>query len=113
EQVDAQMVDAVDERLLSSLSPRQLARLVCLARERARAGQAAALAVSCYPLKGHSEVAVVAEDVPGLLAAIAGALAANRVDVLGAVIGSLELPGARPVALDVFFVRDLYDRAIP
>lgn len=107
------LVDAMDERLLSSLSPRQLARLVRLAREHERTGVPAELAVSCYPLKGHSEVAVVARDVPGLLAAIAGALAANRIDVLGAVIGSLELPGARPVALDVFFVRDLYDRAIP
>lgn len=108
-------VAGMDERLLSSLSPRQLARLVRLAWLQQRSGAPAEITVSCYPLKGHSELAVVAEDVHGVLAAIAGTLAANRIDVLGAVIGSLEVPeaGGRPLALDVFFVRDLYGKAIP
>jgi [protein-PII] uridylyltransferase len=58
---------------------------------------------------------VVADDARGLLAAIAGALAANRIDVLGAVIGPrrAQSPDAPQVALDLFFVRDLYGRAIP
>ena len=108
-------VAGLDERLLSSASPRQLARLVRLAWQQRRSGAPAEIAVSYYPLKGHSELAVVTGDVHGLLAGIAGTLAANRIDVLGAVIGSLDVPqaGARPQALDVFFVRDLYGKAIP
>ena len=55
-----------------------------------------------------SEVAIACPDVPGVLAAIAGALTANRVDVLGAVVGA-----ADDVAMDLFFVRDLVGEAIP
>jgi [protein-PII] uridylyltransferase len=59
-------------------------------------------------MKGHSELAIVAPDMPGVLAAIAGALTAYRVDVLGAALGHVE-PG---LVLDVFFVRDLKGEAI-
>jgi [protein-PII] uridylyltransferase len=112
----------IDERLFASLSARQMAR-------------PAEIAVAYYPLKGHSELAVVTADRHGLLAAIAAALAASRIDVLGAVIGAGRLaapgtsgsPGAPPdassrassraagdvLAMDVFFVRDLAGRAIP
>ena len=62
-------------------------------------------------MKGHSELAIVAPDLPGVLAAIAGALTANRVDVLGAILGHTDTaPG---LVLDVFFVRDLKGCAIP
>ncbi|MBX3161664.1 MAG: [protein-PII] uridylyltransferase [Deltaproteobacteria bacterium] len=105
------IVDAIDPRLFTQLTPRQAARhvrLVGAARERpARV----ALEVHCFPLKGHSELAVVAPDAPGVLAAIAGALAAHRVDVLGAVLGRVELPDGALVA-DVFYVRDLKGAAI-
>src|SRR5262249_9696319 len=61
-------------------------------------------------------LAVVAPDAPGVLATIAGALTANRVDVLGAVLGHVDLPtslaGGRLVT-DVFYVRDLKGAAIP
>ncbi|MGE3545868.1 MAG: ACT domain-containing protein, partial [Kofleriaceae bacterium] len=67
--------------------------------------------VHCYPLKGHSELAIVAPDAPGVLAAIAGALTANRIDVLCAVLGHVDLDGRRLVA-DVFYVRDLKGEAI-
>ena len=58
---------------------------------------------------------MVADDVHGLLSAIAGALAANRIDVLGAIVGPrrADAPEAPHVALDLFYVRDLYNRAIP
>jgi [protein-PII] uridylyltransferase len=46
-----------------------------------------------------------------VLAAIAGALVAHRVDVLGAVVGRADTPAGR-VALDLFFVRDLVGAAI-
>ena len=75
-----------------------------------------ALEIHCFPLKGHSEVAIVAPDAPGSLAAIAGALTASRVDVLGAVLGHVALQGlpAGPgdLVTDVFFVRDLKGSAI-
>jgi [protein-PII] uridylyltransferase len=113
----------VDERLFASLSARQMVRLVKLAwmyQEREPSAPAV-IDVAYYPLKGHSELSVVSEDRHGLLAAIAAALAASRIDVLGAVIGAGRSPGvpagapgaSRTLALDVFFVRDLAGRAIP
>ena len=53
----------------------------------------------------------MAPDAPGVLAAIAGALTAHRVDVLGAVLGHVDLPGGRLVT-DAFYVRDLKGAAI-
>jgi [protein-PII] uridylyltransferase len=63
-------------------------------------------------MKGHSELAIVAPDAPGVLAAIAGALTAHRVDVLGAVLGRVAV-APRALVADVFFVRDLKGAAIP
>lgn len=117
----------VDEHLFASLSPRQMERVIRVAWAHEDTGTPAELAVACYPLKGHSELAVVASDRHGLLATIAAALAANRIDVLGAVIGTGHVPATpedprpgeasaasgRELALDVFFVRDLYGKAIP
>lgn len=107
-------VAGIDERFFGQLSTRQLARLVRLARRQQTAGRPVDLSVAYHPLKGHSELAVVADDTRGLLAAIAGALNANRIEVLGAVIGPRnDTVGGRPIALDLFFVRDGYGRAIP
>jgi len=105
------IVEGIDPRLFTQLTPRQAARnvkLVAAARTRTpRVG----LAVNCWPLKGHSEVAIVAPDAPGVLAAIAGALTASRLDVLGAVLGHVDLAEGRLVT-DVFYVRDLKGAAI-
>ncbi len=106
------VVEALDGRFLSQLTTRQAARHVRLALDHDAAGEIVSLTVTHYPMKGVSEVAVVAPDVPGVLAAIAGALTANRVDVLGAVVGACERAGA-PLAMDLFFVRDLVGEAIP
>ena len=106
------LVAGIDDRFLQQLTPRQAARHVRLAAAvRARGGRVG-VAVSHFPLKGVSEVAVVAPDAHGVLAAIAGALVAHRVDVLGAVVGHAETAGAS-VALDLFFVRDLVGAAVP
>lgn len=106
------IVDAIDPRLFTQLSPRQAARHARLVAKARQATPAVALEIHCWPLKGHSEVAIVAPDAPGVLAAIAGALTASRVDVLGAVLGHVDLPEGRLVA-DVFYVRDLKGEAIP
>jgi [protein-PII] uridylyltransferase len=106
------ILDGIDPRLLAQLTPRQAVRHAKLAAKAAPI----ALEVHCFPMKGHSELAIVAPDLPGVLAAIAGALTANRVDVLGAILGhataSTSTNTSRRV-MDVFFVRDLKGEAIP
>ncbi|HUJ58227.1 MAG TPA: ACT domain-containing protein [Kofleriaceae bacterium] len=104
-------VDGIDPRLLGQLTPRQAARHVRLLHASAAKQPPLGLEVHCYPMKGHSELAIVAPDQPGVLAALAGALTANRIDVLGAVLGHVDLEGRR-LALDVFYVRDLKGAAI-
>lgn len=115
----ATIVDGIDPRLFTQLTPRQAARHAKLVAVARGATPPVALEVHCWPLKGHSEVAIVAPDAPGVLAAIAGALTASRVDVLGAVLGHVDLadpadPAGEPRRLvtDVFYVRDLKGAAI-
>jgi [protein-PII] uridylyltransferase len=107
-------LDGVDERFLQALTPRQMARHVRLAQQRQAEEQAVALLVTPYPLKGHTELALVADDSPGFLAAVAGILAAHRVDILGACVGSRHPDGetAAPLVLDLFFVRASSGEAI-
>ncbi len=105
------MLDGADPQLLIQLTARQAARHARLAASTAGKDPRVAIEVHGFPMKGHSELAIVAPDMPGVLAAIAGALTANRVDVLGAILGHTDTaPG---LVLDVFFVRDLKGEAIP
>ena len=108
----AEIVDGIDPRLFTQLTPRQAARHVRLVGAARAQAPSIALEVHGFPLKGHSELAVVTPDAPGVLATIAGALTAHRVDVLGAVLGHVDLAGGRLVT-DVFYVRDLKGAAIP
>ena len=105
-------VDGIDPRLFVQLTPRQAARHVRLAAAAQGKHPPVGIEVHCYPMKGHSELAIVAPDAPGVLAAIAGAMTANRVDVLGAVLGHIDFSDQRLV-LDTFYVRDLKGEAIP
>jgi [protein-PII] uridylyltransferase len=107
-----EIVDGIDPRLFTQVTPRQAARHVKLVGAARSQTPHVALEVHCFPLKAHSELAIVAPDAPGVLATIAGALSAHRVDVLGAVLGHVDLPTGRLVA-DVFYVRDLKRAAIP
>ena len=107
----APIVDGIDPRLFTQLTPRQTARHVRLVATARPLSPHVALEVHCYPLKGHSELAIVAPDEPGVLAAIAGALTANRVDVLGAILGHVDL-GDHRLVTDTFYVRDLKGEAI-
>lgn len=108
----AAIVDAIDPRLFTQLAPRQAARQVRLVGQARATAPHVALEVRCFPLKAHSELAIVAPDAPGVLAILAGALTANRVDVLGAVLGHASLPTGTLVT-DLFYVRDLKGAAIP
>jgi [protein-PII] uridylyltransferase len=105
------VIDGIDPRLVAQLSPRQVARYAKLVTSAGAKQPRVAIDVRCFPMKGHSELAIVAPDMPGVLAAIAGALTANRVDVLGAMLGHVEIAGGGSV-LDIFFVRDLKGEAI-
>jgi [protein-PII] uridylyltransferase len=105
------IVDGFDPRLFTQLTALQAARhvkLVDLARTKL---PRIAFEVTGFPQKGHSELAIVVPDAPGVLATIAGALTASRVDVLGAVLGHVDVSDGRLVA-DVFYVRDLKGAAI-
>jgi [protein-PII] uridylyltransferase len=106
------VVDGIDPRLLTQLTARQAARNAKLVATTQHRQPAVGFEVHCFPMKGHSELSIVAPDEPGVLAAIAGALTANRVDVLGAILGHVDLPQRRLVS-DIFFVRDLKGEAIP
>lgn len=106
------LVDGVDPRLLVQLTARQAARNVRLVAATLAKQPTVGLEVHCYPMKGHSELSIIAPDEPGVLAAIAGALTAARVDVLGAVLGHVDTPKGRHV-IDTFYVRDLKGEAIP
>ncbi|HUS32069.1 MAG TPA: [protein-PII] uridylyltransferase [Kofleriaceae bacterium] len=105
------LVDGIDPRLVAQLTARQAARHIKLVHGTQSKQPPIAFEVHCFPMKGHSELAIVAPDEPGVLAAIAGALTANRVDVLGAVLGHVETTGRRLV-MDTFYVRDLKGEAI-
>jgi [protein-PII] uridylyltransferase len=65
------------------------------------------LEVTHKPRRGYSELVVIADDVPGLLAKLTGVLFANRIDILDAAIYSREpiAPARTGEALDIFRVR--------
>jgi [protein-PII] uridylyltransferase len=107
------IVAGIDPRVMTQLTPRQTARHVRLVASAQSKTPSVALEVHCFPMKGHSELAIIAPDAPGVLAAIAGALTATRLDVLGAVLGHVDIERDRRLVLDTFFVRDLKGEAIP
>jgi len=73
-----------------------------------------AIEVSHSPRGTSSELVLVAQDVPGLLARVAGVLFANRIDILDAAIYSREAVSGRDhdEALDVFRIRKEPDGAV-
>jgi [protein-PII] uridylyltransferase len=124
--VARELADGIDPRVVMQLTARQAARHIKLVAGARHKHPPVALEVHCFPMRGHSELSIVAPDAPGVLAAIAGALTANRIDVLGAFLGHVDLPkmeaaGFSPAAgidrrrlvIDTFYVRDLKGEAIP
>jgi [protein-PII] uridylyltransferase len=99
---------SMPERYLLSNAPEAICAHARVAVDRARERRAvhAALVPSRHP--EVSELCVVATDAPGLLARIAAAITASRLEVLGAQVYSRATgPGARETeAVDLFWVRD-------
>lgn len=108
-------VEALPDRYFS-LNPAAEARKHASLIARRVGGEPFVGAVEHRPKKGYSELILCTDDHPGLLSQVAGVLVASRIDVLGAQIHtfSATLPGGRSVelALDVFYVRDRYGKAI-
>jgi [protein-PII] uridylyltransferase len=96
---------SLPDRYVTANSPRDIATHIQLSRKRAGT---IAVQVTHHPRKQVTELAVCADDAPGLLQRIAGVLVANRIDVLDAQINSRD--GGE--VLDVFTTRDRYGRAI-
>lgn len=99
------------DRYLLANSPDAIAAHAHIAIERATGHKEvhAALVPSRHP--GVSEICVVAVDAPGLLARIAAALTASRLEVLGAQVYSRTTRaagrgGVQSEAVDLFWVRD-------
>lgn len=97
---------SMPERYLLSNAPEAICAhaRVALDRTRERRAVQAALVPSRHP--EVSELCVVAEDAPGLLARIAAAITAGRLEVLGAQVYSRIAAGGATEAVDLFWVRD-------
>jgi [protein-PII] uridylyltransferase len=100
--------DSMPERYVLANAPEAIVAHARVALERLRTGVPvhAALVPSRHP--EVSELCVVADDAPGLLARIAAAITASRLEVLGAQVYSRpRVPGSADAeAVDLFWVRD-------
>jgi [protein-PII] uridylyltransferase len=96
-------VDSMPERYLASNAPEEVAQHAKAAI--ARKGSVSVAMVR--PTSSHDfvQLCVVADDVSGFLANVAGALTANRLEVLAAQVYSRDVAGTRE-AVDLFWVRD-------
>lgn len=102
----AAFVDSMPERYLLANGPEAIVAHARVAWERAhhKAAVHASLVPSRHPEVG--EICVVADDAPGLLARIAAAITASRLEVLGAQVYSRTRPDGTSEAVDLFWVRD-------
>jgi [protein-PII] uridylyltransferase len=107
---------SMPERYLLANAPESIVQHSQVVRD--RAGQPVHLGRVASRHTEAAELCVVADDRPGLLASIAAAITANRLEVLGAQVYSRQCEG-RVEAVDVFWVRDGeggtdgIDRALP
>ena len=97
-----QFIDSMPERYLASNAPEEVAQHALAAQSRKGSVSVAMVGAKT---QDFVQLCVVADDVSGLLANIAGALTANRLEVLAAQVYSRDLGGARE-AVDLFWVRD-------
>src|SRR5438094_4599316 len=95
----AEFVEVLPERYLATARPDVAARHLKLWTVAKKTGFASELHRSA---SGETDLTLVADDRPGLLAIFTAALAANGIDILGAEVNSLD----QGVALDTFVVRE-------
>jgi [protein-PII] uridylyltransferase len=97
------LLESMPERYLLANAPESIVQHARAVAERAGRGAHLARVSSRHP--EAAELCVVADDRPGLLAGIAAAITASRLEVLGAQVYSRQVAG-RWEAVDVFWVRD-------
>src|SRR5262249_45593830 len=97
------------DRYFTQTSPRMIARHIELSRS--RRGRVAVDLVH-RRRRGWSELTVIGDDAPGMLAKIAGVLLAAKASVLGARIATRRRDGASAETIDVFQVRDRRGQAL-
>jgi [protein-PII] uridylyltransferase len=102
DQLDA-MIDSMPERYLLANAPEAIVEHARVAVARGDRPVHVALVPSRHP--EAAELCVVADDRPGLLARIAAAITASRLEVLGAQVYSRPI-GDKWEAVDIFWVRD-------
>ncbi|MEO7109036.1 MAG: [protein-PII] uridylyltransferase [Polyangiaceae bacterium] len=113
----AEFVASMPERYLLANAPEAIARHAGLALERAPGSANAGIVSTRHP--EIFELCVVTDDRPGLLASIAAAITANRLEVLAAQVYSRGTSADGIEAVDLFWVRDRVDpkegpaRALP
>jgi [protein-PII] uridylyltransferase len=100
--VDA-LLESMPERYLLANPPEAIVEHARIVAERAGRRAHIARVPSRHP--EAAELCVVADDRPGLLAAISAAITASRLEVLGAQVYSRQV-GGHWEALDLFWVRD-------
>src|ERR1700730_9760253 len=111
------LLASMPERYLLANSPESIVQHARVVGE--RAGRAAHVGRISSRRAEATELCVVADDRPGLLARIAAAITANRFEVLAAQVYSRQCDDARIEAVDLFWVRDReggtdgVDRALP
>ena len=108
----ARVFAGLPDRYFAEQAAENIAAHVRLLRERK---SACAVAVTHSERGTFSELVLAADDVPGLLAKVAGVLFANRIDILDAAIYSREPDPPRREggeALDVFRIRKQPDGAV-
>jgi [protein-PII] uridylyltransferase len=105
-----EFIGSMPERYLLANAPQAVVAHARVSLERMGRPVHAALAPSPHP--DFAELCVVAEDAPGLLARIAAAITASRLEVLAAQVYSRPMGiGDRVEAVDLFYVRDRVDGA--
>jgi [protein-PII] uridylyltransferase len=97
------LLSSMPERYLLANGPESIAKHALVVAERGPRAAHVARVPSRHP--EAAELCVVADDRPGLLASIAAAITANRLEVLAAQVYSRAVDG-RGEAVDVFWVRD-------
>jgi [protein-PII] uridylyltransferase len=98
-----ELLACLPERYLLANRPESIVQHAHVVQDRGRRGACVARVASRHP--EAAELCIVADDRPGLLASIAAALAASRLEVLTAEVYSHPV-GAEREALDLFWVRD-------
>jgi len=113
----ASFLDSMPERYLLANAPEAIVAHAAVASSRGTAPVHAALVPSRH--REAAELCIVAEDRPGLLASLAAAITASRLEVLGAQVYSRTthalVAGAAAEAVeavDLFWVRDRSDGAL-